>query len=167
VVTYPSHSRTATTAKLTLMPEISHPRPPQEGAVVVSRALTIPAGELLWRYSASGGPGGQHANTANTKAEVVWDIEASDAVSEPQRVRLIGKLGPVLRIAVTDERSQLRNRSIAEQRLKERVLNALVVERPRRATKPTKGATERRLKSKSEHSERKADRRSLGRQHDD
>ena len=134
---------------------------------MVSRSLTIPAAELTWRYSASGGPGGQHANTANTKAEVVWDIESSEVVNEAQRARLIGKLGPVLRIAVTDERSQLRNRNIAEQRLKDRVGKALEVVRPRRATKPSKGAKERRLKAKSEHSERKADRRSLGRQHDD
>ena len=140
---------------------------PAEGAIVVSRSLTIPAAELTWRYSASGGPGGQHANTANTKAEVVWDIESSEVVNEAQRARLIGKLGPVLRIAVTDERSQLRNRNIAEQRLKDRVGKALEVVRPRRATKPSKGAKERRLKAKSEHSERKADRRSLGRQHDD
>ena len=140
---------------------------PAEGAIVVSRSLTIPAAELTWRYSASGGPGGQHANTANTKAEVVWDIESSEVVKEAQRARLIGKLGPVLRIAVTDERSQLRNRNIAEQRLKDRVGKALEVVRPRRATKPSKGAKERRLKAKSEHSERKADRRSLGRQHDD
>ena len=134
---------------------------------MVSRSLTIPAAELTWRYSASGGPGGQHANTANTKAEVVWDIESSEVVNEAQRARLIGKLGPVLRFAVTDERSQLRNRNIAEQRLKDRVGKALEVVRPRRATKPSKGAKERRLKAKSEHSERKADRRSLGRQHDD
>ena len=134
--------------------------PTPEGSIVVSRALTIPSSELLWRYSASGGPGGQHANTANTKAEVVWDIESSDSVTEPQRARLVEKLGPVLRIAVTDERSQLRNRSIAEQRLKDRVTKALTVERPRRPTKPSKGSKERRLKAKSENSERKAERKS-------
>lgn len=134
-----------------------------EGAIVISRSLTIPASELTWRYSASGGPGGQHANTANTKAEVVWDIETSDAVNEGQRARLIEKLGPVLRIAVTDERSQLRNRNIAEQRFKERVVRALVIERPRKATKPSKGANERRMKAKSEHSERKAGRRATTR----
>ena len=137
-----------------------------DGAIVVSRSVTIPASELTWRYSASGGPGGQHANTANTKAEVVWEIETSDAINEGQRARLLEKLGPVLRIAVTDERSQLRNRMIAEQRLKERVAKALVIERPRRATKPSKGAKERRLKEKSEHSERKAGRRSTS-HHDD
>ncbi len=136
-----------------------------EGAIVITRSLTIPASELTWRYSASGGPGGQHANTANTKAEVVWDIESSEAINETQRSRLIEKLGPVLRIAVTDERSQLRNRNIAEQRLKERVARALVVARTRRATKPSKGANERRMKAKSEHSERKAGRRPTS--HDD
>ena len=130
-----------------------------QGAVVVTRSVTIPATELTWRYSASGGPGGQHANTSNTKVEVVWDIDASEAINETQRARLVEKLGTVLRIAVTDERSQLRNRSIAEQRLKDRVAKALVIERPRKATKPSKGAKERRLKDKSEQSERKAGRR--------
>jgi ribosome-associated protein len=149
------------------MPPDNLATPIPTGAIWVSRALTIPAGELIWRYSASGGPGGQHANTANTKAEVVWDVEAAESVNEAQRARLIEKLGAVLRIAVTDERSQLRNRNIAEQRLKERVAKALLVERPRRVTKPSKGAKERRLKAKSEHSERKADRRSLGHRHDD
>ena len=138
-----------------------------DGAIVISAALTIPASELTWRYSASGGPGGQHANTANTKAEVVWDIETSLVITDDQRDRLIEKLGPVLRIAVTDERSQLRNRTIAEERFKDRVAKALVRERPRKATKPSRGSKERRLKEKSEHSARKADRRSLGRQHDD
>ena len=142
---------------------IDHHTP--EGAIVVTRSLTIPASELTWRYSASGGPGGQHANTANTKAEVVWDIESSEAINETQRSRLVEKLGPVLRIAVTDERSQLRNRNIAEQRFKERVARALVISRPRKATKRTKGANERRMKAKSEHSERKAGRRSAS--HDD
>jgi ribosome-associated protein len=136
-----------------------------EGAIVISRSLTIPASELTWRYSASGGPGGQHANTANTKAEVVWDIESSEAINETQRSRLVEKLGPVLRIAVTDERSQLRNRNIAEQRFKDRVGRALVIERPRKATKRTKGANERRIKAKSEQSERKANRRATS--HDD
>lgn len=126
---------------------------------MVTRSVTIPATELTWRYSASGGPGGQHANTSNTKVEVVWDIDASEAINETQRARLVEKLGTVLRIAVTDERSQLRNRSIAEQRLKDRVAKALVIERPRKATKPSKGAKERRLKDKSEQSERKAGRR--------
>ena len=134
-----------------------------EGAIVVTRTVTVPASELTWRYSASGGPGGQHANTANTKAEVVWNIETSDAVNETQRSRLIEKLGPVLRIAVTDERSQLRNRNIAEQRFKERVARALVIERPRKPTKPSKGANERRMRAKSEQSERKVGRRATSR----
>jgi ribosome-associated protein len=141
--------------------------PPPEGAIVVSRSLTIPASELTWRYSASGGPGGQHANTSNTKAEVVWDVEASEIINEVQRARIIEKLGSVLRVAVSDERSQLRNRNLAEQRLKQRILSALTVQPPRRATKPSKGAKERRLKAKSIQSDRKADRRKLGRPDDD
>ena len=80
--------------------------------LVVSRSLTIPSGELRWRFSGSGGPGGQHANTSNTKVTLTWNIEASAATSEWQRQRLVAELGPVVRVAVTDERSQTRNRDM-------------------------------------------------------
>ncbi len=126
--------------------------------LVVTRSLIIPVDELVWRFTASGGPGGQHANTSNTRAEVVWDISASTAGSEYQRARLIEKLGDVVRAASSDERSQLRNRQAAEQRLRERLLEALKVEKPRRATRPSKAAKERRLKAKSATSERKSNR---------
>jgi ribosome-associated protein len=126
--------------------------------LVVTRTFVIPEDELLWRYSASGGPGGQHANTSNTKAEVVWDITTSQAGTQSQRDRLVGKLGDVVRIASSDERSQLRNKQHAERRLKQRVVEALKVEKPRRPTKPSKGAIERRLKAKSVTSQRKSTR---------
>ena len=132
---------------------------PADGLRVTS-SLIIPEAELTWRYSASGGPGGQHANTANTRAEVVWDIEASGVLSDSQRSRLLAKLGTEVRVVADDERSQLRNRTLAASRLSERIATALHVPRTRRATRPGKGAVERRLSSKARQSDLKSQRRS-------
>jgi ribosome-associated protein len=131
---------------------------PVDGLRINAR-LIIPAAELQWRFSASGGPGGQHANTANTKAEVVFSVVESTTLSATQKERIIAKLGGEVRVAADDERSQLRNRNLAERRLAERLRDALVVPKIRRATKPSKGAVERRLQSKARASARKQDRR--------
>ena len=87
--------------------------------------------ELEWRFSASGGPGGQHVNTANTRAEVRFDIAGSPSLGPRQRDRLLAKLGPEVRVVAADERSQVRNRAIALDRLRERLAAALRVETPR------------------------------------
>jgi ribosome-associated protein len=128
----------------------------------VSRSCTIPLSELRWRFSRSGGPGGQHANTSDTRAEVIFDVEASSALGPRQRQRLLEKLGPEVRAVAADERSQTRNRELALQRLAARIAGALHVERPRRPTRPTKASKERRLADKRRQSERKRDRRDLG-----
>ncbi|MCU1358277.1 MAG: hypothetical protein JWM89_3695 [Acidimicrobiales bacterium] len=127
--------------------------------LVVSRGVRIPRSELVVRFSASGGPGGQHANKTATRVEIVFDVEASEAFVPVQKERVLGKLGPVVRVVVDEERSQLRNRAIAEERFVGRISNALHVERPRRATKPSRGAKERRLQGKKQRSETKANRR--------
>ena len=128
--------------------------------LVVARGVRVPRSELDVRFSASGGPGGQHANKAATRVELVFDVAASPSLLPVQRARVLERVGPVLRIVADDERSQARNRAIAEQRFVERLAEALHVERPRRKTKPSKGAKERRLKSKKQRSEKKANRRS-------
>lgn len=125
----------------------------------VTASCHIPAEELRWRFSASGGPGGQHANKAATRAEVTFDVANSPSLGPRQRARLLEKLGPVVRVAVDDERSQLRNRALAEERLAGRIRNALAIEKPRRPTRPTLGSKERRLDEKRRNSERKARRR--------
>ena len=107
------------------------------------------------RISASGGPGGQHVNTANTRAEVRFDIAASPSLGPRQRARLLERLGPEVRVVASDERSQLRNRELALERLRSRLAEALRVETPRRATKPTKGAKERRLEEKRQRAQTK------------
>ena len=78
----------------------------------VAPNLVIPAAELTWRFSASGGPGGQHANTANTRVELVFDVAGSQVLNEAQRGRLRGTLGDEVRVVVSDERSQADRKSV-------------------------------------------------------
>jgi ribosome-associated protein len=119
----------------------------------VSPTCVVPLEELEWRFSASGGPGGQHVNTSNTRAEVRFDVAGSPSLGPRQRARLLERLGPEVRVVASDERSQLRNRELALERLRARLAEALRVETPRRATKPTKGAKERRLEEKRQRSQ--------------
>ena len=130
-----------------------------EDVLRVTRSLAIPHAELTWRFSATGGPGGQHANTANTKAEVRFDIAASPSLGPRQRERLLQRFGPEVRVTSTLSRSQARNRQDALARLSAILAGALRVERPRVATRPTRAAAERRLAGKHRHSTVKRDRR--------
>ena len=125
----------------------------------VTRSVHIPRGELDVRFTTSGGPGGQHANKTATRVELRFDVESSTALGPTQKRRVVDRLGPVVRVVVDEERSQLRNRSIAEQRLVRRLADALHVARPRRATAPSRSAVEKRLASKKRRSETKAARR--------
>lgn len=119
-----------------------------DDALRVSRSCHIPLEELEWRFSASGGPGGQHANTSNTKVEVRFDVASSPSLGPRQRARLLERLGPVVRVVASDERSQTRNRSLAMERLAGRLADALRVETPRRPTKPSRSAKRARLDEK-------------------
>lgn len=130
--------------------------------LVVSRGVRVPRSELDVRFSASGGPGGQHANKAATRVELVFDVAASPSLLPVQRDRVLAKIGPVIRVVADDERSQFRNRAIAEERFVQRLAEALHVERPRRKTKPSRGAKQRRLTSKKQRSETKSNRRRPG-----
>jgi ribosome-associated protein len=125
----------------------------------VNDALVVPAAELVWRFSPSGGPGGQHANTSNTRAEVVFDIASSGVLTAAQREALTERFGSRVAVAVDDTRSQTRNRQLALERLAARLAETLQPRRSRRATKPSRGAKERRLKDKRQHAQRKAERR--------
>lgn len=123
--------------------------------LVVSRSCRIPLDELEWRFSASGGPGGQHANTSNTKAEVRFDVEASRSLGRRQRARLLERVGPTVRVVASDERSQARNRDLALQRLAARLAEGLKVEEVRVPTRPRPSATLNRLSDKRRRSETK------------
>jgi ribosome-associated protein len=111
------------------------------------------------RASRSSGPGGQHANVTASRVEAVFDVEASAALDEAQRARLIEKAGPVVTAVAQDARSQARNRELALERLAEKIAAGLVVPRRRRPTRPTPAARERRLESKRRAGERKRARR--------
>jgi ribosome-associated protein len=130
--------------------------------IIVDERLVIPDAELQWRFTPSGGPGGQHANRANTRAELTWALAESAVVSGSARSRLLSKLGPVVTVVVDEERSQARNRDLAESRLAARVRSALVVPKPRRETKPSRGSKERRHKAKRNRSQDKQLRRRPG-----
>jgi ribosome-associated protein len=125
----------------------------------VTRSCAIPLDELDWRYSASGGPGGQHANTSNTKVEVRFDVTGSPSLGPRQRERIIEALGPVVRVTASDRRSQAQNRELALERLRGRLAGALAVRTPRVATKPSRAAKARRVDAKRRHSETKRARR--------
>jgi ribosome-associated protein len=128
----------------------------------VTRSVALPVSEVELRFSRSSGPGGQHANTSETRVEAVFDVESSSALSDAQKRRVVAKAGPTLRAIAQDERSQLRNRELAIERLVEQLRQALKVERRRVATKPTKASRERRLESKKRRSQTKKLRRPPG-----
>jgi ribosome-associated protein len=128
----------------------------------VTEELAIPAGELCWRFSASGGPGGQHVNTSNTRVELRFEVESSPTLSAWQRARLLERIGPVVRVVASDERSQLRNRELALERLSSQIARALAQPRSRRPTAPSRASRERRLAGKRERSALKSE-RSFGR----
>jgi len=125
---------------------------------MVTRSVRVPRSELRVSFTASGGPGGQHANRSNTRVELRFDVADSVAFSEAQRARVIERLGPEVRLVVDDERSQMRNRVLAEERLVARLRSALHVDAPRRATRPTKGSQRRRMDAKSRRGEVKRSR---------
>jgi ribosome-associated protein len=129
-------------------------------SIRVNRSVVLPLSEVELRFSRSSGPGGQHANTSETRVEAVFDVEASDALSDAQKRRVIDRAGTPIRVVAQDSRSQWRNRELALERLVERLREALRVERPRRPTKPTTAAREKRLEEKRRRSEVKRLRRS-------
>jgi ribosome-associated protein len=104
--------------------------------------------EIAFRFSRSSGPGGQHANKSSTRAEALFDVEQSAGLSEAERRRVLDSLGAVVRAVAQDERSQLRNRELAAERILEQLRDATKVRRPRTPTKPTRASKERRLDEK-------------------
>jgi len=117
-------------------------------SISVTRSVAIPLEEIELRVSRSSGPGGQHAQTSETRVEAVFDVEASATLSPTQKRRVVTRAGPVLRAVAQDERSQARNRELALERLAARLREALRVPRKRVATKPSAAARERRLEEK-------------------
>jgi ribosome-associated protein len=130
-------------------------------SIRVTRSVVLPLAEVQLRFSRSSGPGGQHAQKSETRVEAVFDVEASDALTDTQKRRVIARAGPVLRAVAQDERSQLRNRELAVERLVDQLRRALKVERRRVPTKPTEASRRRRLEEKQRRSRTKRLRRDL------
>jgi ribosome-associated protein len=104
--------------------------------------------EVAFRFSRSSGPGGQHAQKSSTRVEALFDVDASTALTAAERRRVRERLGPVVRAIAQDERSQLRNRELATDRIVEQLRDATRVRRARKATAPTQASQERRLDEK-------------------
>ena len=125
----------------------------------IARDVELPLSEIELRVSRSSGPGGQHANVTASRVEASFDVEASATLTDEHKRRICARLGPVVRATAQDTRSQARNRELALERLRSRLAAALVVRRPRRATKPSRAARRRRLEGKRRRSDLKRMRR--------
>jgi ribosome-associated protein len=121
--------------------------------------LAIPLAEVELKASRSSGPGGQHANVTASRVEAIFDVEASQALSERQRDLLRRRAGPRVTAVAQDARGQARNRELALERLREKLAEGLKELPKRRATRPTRSSRERRLEGKRKQSERKRARR--------
>jgi len=117
-------------------------------SIRVTRSVVLPLAEIELQVSRSSGPGGQHAQKSETRVVAVFDVEASQGLSEAQKRRVVARAGPVLRAMAQDERSQARNRDLALERLVAGLREALRVPRKRKPTKPTAASRERRLEEK-------------------
>jgi ribosome-associated protein len=128
-------------------------------SIRVTRTVTVPLAEIELRTSRSSGPGGQHAQKSETRVEAVFDVEASAALTDRQKQRVLTKAGPVLRAVAQDERSQARNKELAIERLTATLQEALRVPRRREPTTPSAAARQRRLDEKKRRAETKRLRR--------
>lgn len=132
------------------------------GRLRITPTAVLDLDDLEWRFTGAGGPGGQHANTANTRVEVRLDLRRARSLTPGQRARLAERLGPVVRVVAADSRSQARNRELALERLRDRLAAALVVEKPRRPTRVSRSAKEDRLREKARRGDVKRSRRRPG-----
>jgi ribosome-associated protein len=149
---HPLRKRFTGRTQFIMLPRMEDPMPIRGNTAIPLREVTV-------RASRSSGPGGQHANKTSTRIEASFDVAASEALTPEQKQRIITRLGPRVTTVAQDGRSQSRNRELALARLAQRLASALVVGRPRRATRPSSGAVKRRLAAKRRQSERKRDRR--------
>src|SRR4051812_16452989 len=118
--------------------------------------------EIAFRFSRSSGPGGQHAQKSSTRAEALFDVAESAGLTDAERTRVLARLGPVVRAVAQDERSQLRNRQLATERIIEQLREAVKVRRKRRPTKPSASSREQRLDEKKRRGKTKPPGRTVG-----
>jgi ribosome-associated protein len=133
-----------------------------EDRLEIARGLALPLDEVVLRTSRSSGPGGQHANVTASRVEAVFDVGASQVLSDAQKARVIERVGPRVTAVAQDARSQARNRELALERLRVRLAAALATPRPRTPTRPTRASRRRRASAKQRQSKRKQQRRPPG-----
>jgi len=119
----------------------------------IGEGVTIPLTEIDLRASRSSGPGGQHANVTASRIEAVFDVRASQILSDEQKRRIARRHGPRISAIAQDARSQARNRELARERLRAKLAAALRRPKPRRATRPGKAVREARLRAKRQRAE--------------
>jgi ribosome-associated protein len=125
----------------------------------LGRGVKLPLREITLRTSRSSGPGGQHANVTASRVEASFEVEASEALSDAQKRRVISRLGPRVTAVAQDARGQARNRELALERLRLRLTEALAPQRPRQVTRPTPQSVRDRLEDKRRQADRKRERR--------
>jgi ribosome-associated protein len=136
-----------------------------DGGLQVTPSVTIPAGELVWRFSRSSGPGGQSVNTADSRVELLFDLAATPSLPERLKQRALERLGHrlvdgVLTVTASEHRAQLQNRRAAATRMAALLAQGIAPPpRARRPTRPSRRANEKRLAAKRHHGQRKQDRR--------
>ena len=112
----------------------------------------VPDADLSWQFSRSSGPGGQNVNKTDTRAQLSFDLAATDAFPEHLKERMLDRLGDQVVIVASEYRSQLRNRRAAEERLAELLQEAMRPPPPPRVpTKPSKASQQRRMDQKKQH----------------
>jgi len=132
--------------------------------ISINKEVEIARGELVFRYDRSSGPGGQNVNKLSTKVTLVFNVAGSESLSEPQKNRIMARLGTriskagEIMVVSQKSRSQSANKDDSVARLAALLAGALRVEKARRKTKPTRASKERRLKAKKLRSEIKKDR---------
>jgi ribosome-associated protein len=137
----------------------SGPRVNDDGSLFIRGRLVVPADEVNLRVTTSGGPGGQHANRSLTRVVASFDVDRSTVLNAADRALLFEKVGPVVRTSASRFRSQGMNRAAALAQLAAKIAAALARPTPRRATKPTRSSTVRRVDEKKARGRLKEQRR--------
>lgn len=131
-----------------------------EDDIDLGRGVRLDRSDVTWRFSTSGGPGGQHVNTSHTKAEATVDLARATSLPEWARQRLLRRIGPTVTVTASDTRSQSRNRDLAVERLADRLRRGLEPPPPpRRPTRPTASSQRRRLDEKRRRAQLKRGRK--------
>ncbi|MEZ4459795.1 MAG: alternative ribosome rescue aminoacyl-tRNA hydrolase ArfB [bacterium] len=135
-----------------------------EDDLYINETLTVPAGELNFKASRSGGPGGQHVNKTSSRVTLEWNVESSTVLSSLQKLRIYKHLGGrintdgVFQLSVDESRSQHANRDLARRRFADLLKSALKVQKKRLKTKPSKSAKARRVDEKKKVGQKKRNR---------